>query len=304
LDQINALRVFRAVAENGSFVQASKVLGISASAVTKNIADLELSLKVRLVQRSTRSFGLTEAGKGYHVRISKLLDDLSEANAALTQHSEQLSGSIRMTASSLMSHVVLPRMVAEFLRLNPDVSIELDAEDRFSDLVREGYDLALRGSSGLRDSSLIARRLAGMHQIPVASPSYLLARGTPNDPQALTEHDCIRFDTGPTSDQWPLTSGTRQVSLKIDGRFTTTSGLALRDAAINGLGVAMIPSMMVVNDLKAKRLVRLVPDWVGSPSAIYAVYPSRRMVSRTLSSLVEFLATAFAAASLDDEASQ
>lgn len=289
MDQITALRVFRTVVEQGSFAAAARRMKLSPAAISKNIAELETHLGARLLNRTTRRMSLTEPGQRYYDQIARILDDLAEADHSLGPLQRQPSGLLRVSAPMTFTLTRLSAAIPDFLARHPDLSLDLQLDDRRVDIVQEGFDLAIRGSDRLEDSSLIARRLMTLHHVICASPGYFARHGKPRVPQDLRAHDCIRFTLSGHVSEWEFTRGAETVRVPIDGRYRVTSGLAIRDALLAGFGLNLIPRQYVAEDIRAGRLVTALDDWTPVQTVMHAIYPSRRYLLPKVRAFVEFL---------------
>lgn len=294
MDRLAALRVFRQVAELSSFAGAGRRLGLSPPAVSKAIGGLEARLGVRLIDRTTRRMSLTEAGTLYLGQIARILDELDEADRALGPLQKGPTGLLRVTAPLTVGVVYLGHALPDFLRRHPDLSIDLRLDDRRLDLVAEGFDLAVRASDRLEDTSLVARKLAVLRHVVCAAPAYLDAAGAPTRPDDLALHRCIAFTLSGHADRWTFTRAGRTVAVPIGGRYRVSSSLAVRDALIAGFGLSLIPRAFVESDLRAGRLRAVLDDWESVATTLYAVYPSRRYPAPKLRVVLDFLIETFA----------
>lgn len=295
MDRFTALRVFRAIADKGSLAAAGRHLSLSASAVSKNLAELESHLGVRLVHRTTRRMALTEDGRAYLSAVAGALDGLEEAERALSPSGGELSGLLRVTAPLSVTLTHLSPAIPGFLARHPCLRLDLHLDDRRVDLVREGFDLAIRGSDHLEDSSLIARRLAAIQHVLCAAPAYINAAGIPASPADLKAHECIRFSLSGHADTWAFTRDGQTHRIMIEGRYVVGSSLAARDALLAGFGIHLIPRAYVEQDLSSGRLLALLTDWTPNETTLYAVYPSRRLTAPKVRAFIDFLADTFKA---------
>ncbi|MEM7318888.1 MAG: LysR family transcriptional regulator [Pseudomonadota bacterium] len=289
MDRMTALNVFRTVVELGSFAAASRRLGLSPAAVSKNVSELEAHLSTRLINRTTRRMSLTEAGLLYFDRVVQILDDLGEADATLRAIQDRPTGLLRVSAPMTVTLLVLSDAIPRFLDRYPDLSLDLRLDDRRVDLIEEGFDLALRGSDRLEGSSLIARQLTTMTHVLCAAPSYFERHGVPVRPEDLRQHNCIQFTLSDHATEWTFRQGTRAIKVPVRGRYKVSSSLAIRDALRAGFGLSLIPRMYVNEDLSAGRLQAALEDWVPDETPLYAVYPSRRYVQSKVRVFIEFL---------------
>lgn len=294
MDHYTALRVFRHVAEMNSFAGAGRKLGLSPAAISKNIAALEARLGVRLINRTTRRMSLTEEGEIYLGHVTRGLDALTEAHDALCSPKLSPSGTLRVAAPMTITLTRLSKAIPGFLSRYPDLKLDLHLDDRRVDIVREGFDLAIRGSPGLEDSSLVARKLATMRHVLCAAPSYFAARGVPGTPSELKSHDLIRFSLSSTADFWEFRKDGKAERVEIGRRYSVTSSLAVRDALRAGFGVNLIPYPYVEDDLRAGRLQSALDDWETPVTTIHAIYPSRQHVAPKTRAFLDFLIEEFA----------
>lgn len=281
------MRIFAQVMEAGSFTAAADRLGMSKQSVSRRLMQLEERLGVRLLNRSTRRLDATPLGQHYYQSALRLLGEVQQVEHDISGQAQALRGTLRLSAplSFAMSH--LGCLLTEFLRLHPQLNVEVDLSDRAVDLIGEGYDLALR-IGALEDSSLIARRIAGVERVYCASPAYLEARGVPQRPEALAEHDCLPYGHS-RHVQWQFTQGGKAQAIAVTGRMRANNGELLRDAAIAGMGVTYLPTFIVGQALADGRLVSLLQGWTPPALQLSAVYPQHRQVARPVQGFVEFL---------------
>lgn len=289
MDRYTALGAFRTAAELGSFAAAARKLGLSPAAVSKNIAELEAHLAVRLFHRTTRRMSLTDAGQLYYERVRSALDVLSEADAELGAMSETPRGRLRVSAPVTITLTRLSEALPAFLEDHPELELELELDDRRVDLVGEGFDLAVRGSDDLEDSGLVAKRLLTLDHVLCGSPAYLERFGAPRTPEDLRAHRLIRFSLSDHSNEWTFRLGRRAVRVPVRGPYSVSSSLAVRDALRAGLGLSLIPRLYVEHDLQQGHLSPLLDDWASDRTTLYAVYPSRRYVVPKVRAFVDFL---------------
>jgi DNA-binding transcriptional LysR family regulator len=294
MDHLTALRIFREVSESGSFAEAARRLRLSPAAISKNIMELEAELSARLINRTTRRMSLTEAGETYYRRIVQVLDDLAEANASVTALGEVPSGLLRVSAPVTLTLVGISRAIPAFLTRYPDISLDLDLDDRRVDLVRDGYDLAVRGSDALEDSSLVARKLTTLTHVLCGAPQYFERCGFPRDPAELASHSLIQFSLSDHADTWTFIREGEEVTVPVQGRYKVSSSLAVRDALLEGFGLSLIPRLYVEDDIARGCLRPALEGWDANETAIYAIYPSRRHLAAKLRALLDFLNAEFA----------
>ena len=292
MDTIDGMRVFAAVAADGSFTAAARRLGISTNLASKYVARLEDRLGVRLMNRTTRRLSLTEAGQAYHARCQQLLDDLDELESAVQQGQATPRGTLTITAPQTFGEMYLTDLVAAFLEEQPDLSVNLTLTDRFVDLVDEGFDLAIR-IGALEDSSLIARRLAANRIVTCAAPSYLARAGTPARPEDLKNHACIIDTNVRTPTRWPFEVDGARTAITVAGRFSVNSSRAVHDLVLQGAGIGLCPAYSVGPDIAAGRLTAILESFQALDVAVYAVYPHRRHLSGRVRAFIDHMVDYF-----------
>lgn len=293
MDRYTALRVFRHVAELSSFAEAGRHLGLSPPAISKNIAELEAHLGVRLIHRTTRRMALTEEGKIYLDHVINGLDALDLADQALLPTKTAPAGLLRVGAPMTVTLTQLSVVIPEFLSRYPDIRLDLHLDDRRVDIIREGFDLAIRGSDSLEDSSLIARKLGIMPHVVCGAPVYFETHGIPETPSDLKFHNCLLFSLSRHADTWEFQKNGRTERVAVGGRYSVTSSLAVRDAVRAGFGVSLIPRPYVEDDLKAGRLRSVLDDWNKAETTLYAVYPTRQHLAPKIRVFLDFLVEQF-----------
>jgi DNA-binding transcriptional LysR family regulator len=275
---------FTAVAEQASFSAAARRLGLSTSAVSREIARLEDRLQTRLLHRTTRRVELTDAGRDFLGRCRRLIDDRDEALAAVRPDDQAPRGLLRMTCSVSYGERFIAPAVNAFARQNPELRIELDLDNRLRDLVGDGYDLAVRFGH-LTDSRLMARRLASRRLILCASPDYLEKRGAPRDLSEIASHDGLIG----SAEHWRFTEAGREVALRPIGRWRCNSGAAVLDAALQGLGLCQLPDFYVTQALASGALVSLLDHARPPDEGVWAVHPHPRHVPPKVRAMIDWL---------------
>ncbi len=293
MDRLTALEVFVKVVESRSFAAAARELGLSPAMTSKHIQALEERLGVRLLNRTTRRLSLTEVGRGYYERSRQVLADLEDADRAASDLHGAPRGRLKVNAPFSFGIRHVGPAVAAYLATYPEVSIDLDLNDRYIDLLAEGVDLALR-IGRLADSSLIARRLSPIRLVAVAAPAYLERHGTPQAPRDLAAHNCLLYTYAATADEWRFVGPDGgDTVVRVSGRLLANSGDVLLAAAVDGLGIALAPTFIAGEHVQAGKLVTLLPGFATPEGALYAVYPPSRHLSAKLRSFVDFLAARF-----------
>ncbi len=293
MDRLAAIEAFVRVAEAQSFSQAARRLRSSKSAVSRNVGALEFELGVRLFHRTTRSLTLTEAGRGYFERATRILADLEEANLAVSQLQSAPRGRLRVSAPMSFGFLHLAPALPDFLARYPEVAVDLAMNDRFVDLIDEGFDVAVR-IGAMEDSSLIARKVAPIRRVVCASAAYFNSRGLPLSPDDLKGHDCLLNSNIASSQEWQFTAlDGKSWPVEVKGRLSANNGDALRAAALKGLGIVNLPTFIVGGDLQAGALVTALDKFITQDMALSAVYPHSRHLSPKVRAFVDFLADRF-----------
>lgn len=289
MDHLSGITVFVQAAERLSFVGAGRALGISASAVGKSVARLEESLGVRLFHRTTRQVSLTEEGALFHQRCRRILDELRDAQDALSDSAQRPRGRLRISLPTIGYRFLLP-IIPEFLRLYPDIELDLDCNDRLVDVVEDGFDAVIR-SGPLVDSSLMSRRLGPFRFVLCASPDYLARRGVPLTPRDLEGHDCLRFRF-PSSGKleiWRLSNAQGVDPFAGRAPLVCNNMEALLGATIAGLGIAYMPDFLTRNALESGAVQAVLQDYLQQPGQFSILWPSNRHLSPKLRVFVDFV---------------
>lgn len=294
MDRFQSLIAFAKVVEAGSFARAADRLGVSVSAVSRQVAELEAHLGVRLLNRTTRRLSLTESGKAFYERCVQLLADLEEAEGAVTAASAVPRGTLRLTASISFGVRYLAPAIAEFAQQHPQLHFDIELSDRPVDLVDEGLDLAIRiGDIG--SQALIARRIGVAQMICCAAPSYLAHHAAPRTPADLRDHACLTYEYASGGNVWRFTDAAGRVhEIEVTGGAHANNGAMLAALAVAGEGVNLEPDFIVANDVRAGRLVPLLPGYAPGSIDINAAYPSRRHLSAKVRTFIDFLVQRFA----------
>jgi DNA-binding transcriptional LysR family regulator len=290
------MRVFSQVVELGGFSKAAEHLGLSTTATSRHVADLEAHLQTRLLNRTTRRVSLTESGRAFYERCVQVLADLEEAEQEASRAAVVPRGTIKLTAPVNFGVRHLAPAIADFLAEHAEVRFDVSLSDRIVDLVEEGFDLGIRvGTAG--PEHLVARKLGETRVVPCASPEYLARRGAPQTPEDLQRHDCFTYEYVTPKNVWRFrdpAGGERAV--RVGGRLHSNNGDLLAEAAARGAGIVLEPAFIVGPEVRAGRLVPLLQDYVPTPAPIYAVYPSRKHLSAKVRRFVDFLVERFSQA--------
>ncbi|MCC6620452.1 MAG: LysR family transcriptional regulator [Deltaproteobacteria bacterium] len=285
---LHLMAIFAYVVDANGFSAAARRLGMSKSAVSKAVSELEEHLGVRLLQRTTRSLRLTDAGIHFHARASLILREAEQAELEVGRLDGRPRGKVRVNAPlALGRRFVLP-VVIDLLRQHPELEIELNLQDDYVDLVQSGTDVAVRVGRVL-GNSLVAKKIAPVRAFLVATPSYLAAHGTPEAPEDLTRHPFILYTLTSRPGELLLEKDGERVTVKIEGALRTNNGDAVLDAALAGAGIAFSPEFIGASEICRGDLVRILPDWSLPPSAIHVVYAEAGPVTAAVRLLIDAL---------------
>jgi DNA-binding transcriptional LysR family regulator len=289
MDTLSEMAVFARVVQFRSFTAAAKDLGLSKSAVSKQVSRLEDRLGARLLNRTTRRLSLTEVGEAFYERCARIVDEARAAEAEAMNLADAPRGVLRINAPMTFGTQHLAPAIPAFLDLYPDIEMDLVLDDRIVDLIAEGFDAGVRITS-MADSSLVARRIAPSRHIVCAAPAYLEKHGRPTVPDDLRDHNCLGYSYRARGADWTVIGPDGPVSVPVRGGLRTNNGDVLRTAALAGLGIVAAPTFNVGDDLRSGRLVALFEEAAPATHAIYAVYPHRRHVLPKVRAFVDFLA--------------
>jgi len=290
VSHVDQMLLFAKVVEEGSFTAVARELDASRSLISKRIARLEDRLGVRLLNRTTRSLSLTESGSVYYDYCVRVRQALQEAEVRMAEMGGSPRGRLRVTMPVTYGELYVTPLLADFLSRYPSLSLDLHMDDRFVDMVRESYDVALRIGE-LDDSTLVARRLGTTRLLLCAAPQYLSRNGQPRTATDLVNHNCLTYRHERTrSSEWVFASPAERRPVPVSGNLRCNSGKPLREAALGGLGIAHLPDFMIGQDLQSGRLLEILPELAPKEIGIYAVYPHQQNLPEKVRAFVEFLA--------------
>jgi len=278
MDRFEELEAFVAVVDFKGFGNAGEKLGIAKSMVSRRVSELEQRLGVQLLQRTTRRQSLTDAGREFYQRAQQLLSDLQDAEQSVSRGQTSISGRIRLALPLGFGVSQLASPIADFLARYPGIRIDVDLNDRHVDLIEENVDMAIRVGE-LESSTLIARRLAGVHFAICASPEYLRVHGTPQHPAELLEHEVLVYSNVSVGRQWSYTEDGKQVSPRMKYRLTANNGEFLAAVASRDLAIVSGPVALLQKHIDSGELVRILDDYARPEVGMYAVYPPGRMLA-------------------------
>ncbi len=292
MDKLEAMNAFAKVVAAGSYAEAGRRLGLTRSAVSKAVMELEQLLGARLLDRTTRRVTPTEAGRAYYERCVAIVADVEETESQISRLNDSPRGTLRVNAPMSFGTRYLGAAVADFMAHYSELKLELILNDRFIDPLEEGVDVTVRIGS-LSNSSLIARRLAPARLALVASPAYIARHGAPDAPEDLSAHACLAYGHMATAQRWTLQSGKEAVSVSVESRLCSNNGDVLREAALKGNGITNLPTFLIGPDIAAGRLKVVLPDYPPSPLAIYAIYAPNRYLAAKSRVFIDFLVERF-----------
>jgi DNA-binding transcriptional LysR family regulator len=294
LDRFQAISSFAKVVETGSFVRAAERLGVSVSAVSRQVAELETHLDTRLLNRTTRRLSLTESGRVFYERCIQLLADLDEAEQSAGAGTIRPRGTLRLTCGTTFGARYIAPAIAAFIVRYPEMRFDVDLSDRATDLVDEGFDAAVRiGAIG--SQNLVGRKIGTTQLVCCASASYLAKHGEPKTPEDLAAHVCLTYEYATLKHVWPFRDREgRDRSVKVAGPVHANNGRLLVALAVAGLAIVLEPDFLVGPEVRAGRLAPILRRYEAPPANIYVVYPSRRNLSAKVRAFADFLTARFA----------
>jgi DNA-binding transcriptional LysR family regulator len=292
MDKLNAMAAFTKVVALGSYAEAGRQLGLTRSAVSKGVIELEQILGARLLDRTTRKVSVTEAGMAYYERCLAILADIEETELQVSRLHDEPKGTLKLNAPMSFGILHVGRAVADFMAAYPDVKVELFLNDRFVDPVEEGFDVTIRIAE-LKDSSLIARKLAPSRRVLAASPDYIRAHGHPESADDLINHQCLNYGHTTLMQRWNLMHDGKILNVPINSRLCANNGDVLRDAALAGQGITKLPTFLIGPDIEAGRLEVVLEDFPPTELSIYALYAPNKYLAAKSRVFIDFLVDRF-----------
>ena len=294
MDRLTEMEAFATVVDQGRFTDAARKMGISKSAVSKHVSSLEARLGARLLNRTTRRVSPTEIGLAYYDRARRVLNDAGEADALVTSMQTEPSGLLRISVATDFGVNHLSPVLGEFLQEFPDITVNMVLNNRFVELISEGFDLAVRIGE-LEDSTLRARKLAETTKRMVGSPEYFEKYGRPEKIDDLNDHKLLHYSNMANDSVWKLTAPSGEIrQVRTAGWLSVNDGQSLLNAAVSGLGIAYLPSFLYGDTLEQGLIQEAIPDLPGETQGIYAVYPPGRFTQPKVRAFIDFLAHSFA----------
>jgi len=293
MNRFENMDTFIRVVEAGSISRAADRLNVAKSAVSRRLKELEMHLGVELFHRTTRQMNLTDTGRAFYHQAVRILDDVLEAEIATSQAHGTLKGSLKIALPSTFGLMHMGPVINDFIKEHPHIEFDLDFNDREVDLIQEGFDLAIR-IANLPDSSLIARRIATIKTVICASPDYLQQMGTPHSPEHLQEHQCLAYSLLRDFEYWHLTDANgNDIKTKIHPYLKASTGEFLKDAAVEGNGIILVPTFIAYKEIESGSLVPLLKNYSSHQINAYAIYPQTRHLSLRVRAFVDLLVKRF-----------
>ncbi len=293
MDKVAALRAFVEVAETGGFSSAARRLNMAASSVVRSVDALEESLGTTLFNRTTRQVTLSDAGTTYYASAKKLLEDLADADAAVSDRGTEPSGPLRVSVPVAFGRRCIAPRLATFLSTYPRLELDIRLSDTIVDLVTDQIDVAIRLGEAAPLAEVVSKRLGTFSRYVVASREYLDARGHPASPSDLLDHDCLRFSYGAEPQVWTFCCGAEVSKVIVKGRLKTNNSEMLREAVLDGAGIALLPDWLVLPDVRSGQLTKLFEDYDVNPndahSVINALYLPNQRGSRRVNAFIDFV---------------
>ena len=294
MDKFASIEAFVRVVQSGGFAAAARKMGVSRSTVNKLVINLESKLKVQLLQRSTRKVSPTPTGLAFYDRCLNILAEVEAAENAVSELQTTPKGILRINAPMSFGTLYLGRAIAKFAARYPELQVQLTLNDRFIDPVSEGYDLTIRIAQSVMLPNLACRKIAPIGRLVCASPEYLSQHGTPHLPEDLQKHSCLHYGQVVTGNQWHLSNGDREYSVIVKGVLCSNNGEILKDAAVNGLGIALLPSFIVRQEISSDRLIHILPDYHSPELYLYLLYAENRYLNLKIKLFADFFEQEFA----------
>lgn len=288
-----ALHAFRRVVEKQSFKKAADELGMTGGAVSKLVANLEEDLGVRLLHRTTRAVAVTEDGTLFYETAVRILQEMEIATEALRSNGGQPKGVLKVSVPTSFALMWLSKRLPDFVVRFPGVKLDLSLNDRFVDMVEEGYDCAVRIATDMPDSSLFARSLGKVERVLVAAPRYLRFAKPLNEPQDLVHHQCLVYSLSRTPNQWRFGQNAAQTTVDIASAHRVNNSVMLRDMLVAGCGITLTPDFVVRDLLESGQLVEALPAYRPAPHVIYGIIAHKRFVPQKVRAFLDFIASEY-----------
>lgn len=288
MDKFASMRAFTQVVESGGFAAAARKMGVSRSTVNKLVINLEEELKVRLLQRSTRQVNPTPTGLAFYERCVNILAEVEAAEVAVSELQTKPKGTLKINAPMSFGTLYLGKAIAEFIAQYPDLQVQLTLDDRFIDPIAEGYDITIRISQPETSPSLVCQAISPVPRVLCAAPNYLQKNDVPHHPDELKQHSCLHYGQIVTGNQWVLINNQEKYQVTVKGVLCSNNGEVLKDAAVQGLGIALLPTFIIKQELTQKILAIVLPDYQAPAISLCLVYPLNRHLNTKIKLFIEF----------------
>ncbi|MGB0467034.1 MAG: LysR substrate-binding domain-containing protein [Pontibacterium sp.] len=289
MDVLSAMAIYIRVVDLKSFSLAAEEMGISSSSVSKQISHLEQHIGARLLQRTTRRLSVTEVGAAYYEKCQKIIADVEEAESLVSQLQGEPRGTLRIYCNMTFGQMQLAKAIPEFMAAYPDIKVDITLDDRPPDLVRDGFDLAIRiADPQLPDSSLIAREISKLPMFICTTPEYLEKQGVPEHPEDLKKHNCLVFVHAANANQWSLSRDGERCTVQVEGDVRANNSLVVRESVLAHRGIANLAYFVISRFVESGELLRVFPAYQPEKLSVFAVYPDRKYISPKVSSFIEF----------------
>ncbi len=293
MDKFASMRAFAQVVQSGGFAAAARKMGVSRSTVNKLVINLEDELNVQLLQRSTRQVNPTPTGLAFYERCVNILAEVEAAELAVSQLQTEPKGILRINAPMSFGTLYLGKAIAKFMVQYPELQVQLTLDDRFIDPVAEGYDLTIRIAQPETSPSLVCQAIAPTPRVLCAAPSYIEKHDIPQHPQDLTQHSCLHYGHLIAGNQWQLFDQEQEYQITVKGVLCSNNGEVLKDAAVKGLGIALLPTFIIKQELAAETLAIVLPGYQPLSLSLCLVYPLNRHLNTKIRLFAEFFQQQF-----------
>ncbi|HEY9771153.1 MAG TPA: LysR family transcriptional regulator [Coleofasciculaceae cyanobacterium] len=293
MDKFASMQAFTQVVQSGGFAVAARKIGVSRSTVNKLVINLENELNVQLLQRSTRQVNPTPTGLAFYERCVNILAELEAAEVAVSELQTKPKGTLKINAPMSFGTLYLGKAIAEFMVQYPELQMQLTLDDRLIDPIAEGYDLTIRISQPETSPSLVCQAIAPVSRVLCAAPHYLEKYSVPNHPTELSQHSCLHYGQIVTGNQWQLFNQDREYRVTVTGVLCSNNGEVLKDAAVQGLGIALLPTFIIKQELEQQTLAIVLPDYQPPAISLCLVYPLNRHLNTKIRLFIEFFRQKF-----------
>ncbi|SFG32989.1 LysR family transcriptional regulator [Neptunomonas qingdaonensis] len=289
MDVFSAMGVFVRVVDLKSFSMAAAEMGISSSSVSKQVSQLEQHIGAKLLQRTTRRLFVTDVGAAYYEKCQTILEEVEEADNLVSQLQGKPRGVLRIICNMTFGQIQLSKAIPEFMEKYPDVQVDITLDDRAPDLIRDGFDMAIRiADPQLPDSSMIAREISKIPMYICATPHYLDKHGQPETAEDLKAHNCLVFVYAANAHQWTLEKNAKRYSVQVSGDLKANNSLVVRESVLQHRGIANLADFVIARFVKSGDLVKVFPDCPPEYLSIFAIYPDRKYTSPKVSAFIDF----------------